>query len=144
MIFFLIFFFEGGSEINSKANQFTNEIQMKQVRSQRNSLSSLGERKPEETPTADETSTKTLKGNIQKGDVRLFLPSFMVCNLFSNFFHLMFLIIGVKAFVLLQVLFVFWLLCLLVHYCLAVFLSVFSWVSAMFCENVSANFIWLF
>lgn len=107
MIFFLIFFFEGGSEINSKANQFTNEIQMKQVRSQRNSLSSLGERKPEETPTADETSTKTLKGNIQKGDVRLFLPSFMVCNLFFNFFHLMFLIIGVKAFVLLQVLFVF-------------------------------------
>ncbi|KAL0270475.1 UNVERIFIED_CONTAM: hypothetical protein PYX00_007876 [Menopon gallinae] len=51
--------FAGAADLTTKTNQFANEIQMKLVRSQRNSVSSVGEKKaPDEATTTDETSAK--------------------------------------------------------------------------------------
>ncbi|KAK6643812.1 hypothetical protein RUM43_000075 [Polyplax serrata] len=68
--------FSGGSEMNAKSNQHVNEIQMKPIRSQRNSFSSGGEKKTEETPAAvttptEEKSLKTFKGNFVKGEMSI-------------------------------------------------------------------------
>lgn len=54
----------GAADLTSKTNQFANEIQMKLVRSQRNSVSSVGEKKaPEDnTAVADEPPAKVPAG----------------------------------------------------------------------------------
>lgn len=65
--------FLGASDLTSKTNQLASEIQMKLIRSQRNSVSSVGDRRvTDEATTADDSSTvksTTLKGILKTKNI---------------------------------------------------------------------------